>query len=110
MKKKSYSLASFQSHFLSLSIVRSLKTVVAARGFDARQVEVFTPEPHEELAAFLSVVGLPLTVTRQLSSFVATLISRQFVFAFRHVLARRPDANLVIVLEEDITVSPDFFV
>ena len=98
--------------FFSLLFIshRSLKTVTAAPGFDARQVEVFTPKPHEELAAFLKVVGLPLTVTHQLSPFVATLISMQFGFAFRHVLAKYPEADLVVVLEEDIEVSPDFFV
>ncbi|KAK8390629.1 hypothetical protein O3P69_010373 [Scylla paramamosain] len=82
----------------------------AVVGFDERRVEVFTPEPHEELAGFLAVLGLPLTVTHQLSDFVATLISKQFVFAFRHMLAKYPRADLFIVLEEDIKVSPDFFV
>ncbi|XP_071519752.1 protein O-linked-mannose beta-1,2-N-acetylglucosaminyltransferase 1-like isoform X2 [Panulirus ornatus] len=92
------------------ALYRSLRTVMSAQGFDRSRLEVFTPTPHQELAEFLRLMGLPLTVTHQESRYIATLISKQFVFAIRYVLDKYQDADFVIVLEEDISVSPDFFV
>lgn len=88
---------------------RSLKTVAAAQGFNRSRFEVFTPAPHPELSEFLRLVGLPLTVTHEDSEFVATLITKQFVFMIEFVLRKYKDADLLIFLEEDVSVSPDFF-
>lgn len=88
---------------------RSLKAVAAARGFNRSRFEVFTPAPHTELSEFLQLVGLPLTVTHEDSEFVSTLITKQFVFMIEFVLRKYKDADLLIFLEEDVSVSPDFF-
>ncbi|XP_069947149.1 protein O-linked-mannose beta-1,2-N-acetylglucosaminyltransferase 1-like [Cherax quadricarinatus] len=92
------------------ALYKSLKTVMSAAGFSSGRVEVFTPEPQQELEEFVQVFDLPLTITHQESYYVATLISKQFIFAIKHVLNKYSDAEFVIVLEEDISVSPDFFV
>ncbi|XP_063595786.1 protein O-linked-mannose beta-1,2-N-acetylglucosaminyltransferase 1-like [Penaeus indicus] len=92
------------------SFYKSLKTVAAARGFNRSRFEVFTPAPHAELSEFLQLVGLPLTVTHEDSEFVATLITKQFVFMIEFVLRKYEDADLLIFLEEDVSVSPDFFI
>ncbi|ROT74632.1 putative protein O-linked-mannose beta-1,2-N-acetylglucosaminyltransferase 1 isoform X4 [Penaeus vannamei] len=91
------------------SLYKSLKTVAAAQGFNRSRFEVFTPAPHPELSEFLRLVGLPLTVTHEDSEFVATLITKQFVFMIEFVLRKYKDADLLIFLEEDVSVSPDFF-
>ncbi|XP_042876323.1 protein O-linked-mannose beta-1,2-N-acetylglucosaminyltransferase 1-like [Penaeus japonicus] len=92
------------------SLYKSLKSVMAARGFTRSRLEVFTPEPHKELSEFLQLLDLPLTVTHVDSEFVATYITKQFVFMIDFVLRKYEDADLLIFLEEDVSVSPDFFV
>lgn len=65
---------------------------------------------HPQLARFLELVDLPLTTTNQTHAMLSTAIARHLIFALAHALHTHPDAQFVIVLEEDVQVSPDFFV
>nr|XP_027215165.1 protein O-linked-mannose beta-1,2-N-acetylglucosaminyltransferase 1-like [Penaeus vannamei] len=92
------------------SLHRSLQFLTRARGFDRSRIETYTMARHPQLARFLELVDLPLTTTNQTHAMLSTAIARHLIFALAHALHTHPDAQFVIVLEEDVQVSPDFFV
>ncbi|XP_042876443.1 protein O-linked-mannose beta-1,2-N-acetylglucosaminyltransferase 1-like [Penaeus japonicus] len=92
------------------SLYRSIKVLTSAKGFDKSRFETYTMTPLPELAKFLEILDLPLTATNETHEMLSTAIARHFVFALGHALRKYPEAQFLVVLEEDVQVSPDFFV
>ncbi|XP_066960192.1 protein O-linked-mannose beta-1,2-N-acetylglucosaminyltransferase 1-like [Macrobrachium rosenbergii] len=97
-------------HEYFLSHYRSLKSLASAEGFNKSRLRVYTQTHHVELEEFLRLADVSLTVTNRSHDLVSTHIARQIVFALNDTLHRHLDADYVIFLEEDVRVSPDFFV
>ncbi|CAL4125005.1 unnamed protein product, partial [Meganyctiphanes norvegica] len=53
---------------------------------------------------------LPITVTNRTGEYIDWTIGYQITFALQYILNKYEDADFIIVTEEDVLVSPDFFV
>ncbi|XP_068222585.1 protein O-linked-mannose beta-1,2-N-acetylglucosaminyltransferase 1-like [Palaemon carinicauda] len=97
-------LSQYYDHF------RSFKSLASANGFNKDRLRVYTENRHPELEQFLELANISLTVTYQFNELVSTHIARQVVFALNHTLHQHVEADFIIFMEEDVRVSPDFFV
>ncbi|XP_063595787.1 protein O-linked-mannose beta-1,2-N-acetylglucosaminyltransferase 1-like [Penaeus indicus] len=79
-----------------------MKFLRRARGFSTSRFKTYTMTRFPELTKFLELLDLPLIATYQTHAMISTAIARHSIFAIDHALRTHPDAQFVIVLEEDV--------
>lgn len=93
-----------RAHYL----YRSLQTLLPNRGLNKTRVTIFIQEYHEQVQELAALLNIRVVVKTTSSEIQGGRISMNMKNAIQTSFELFPDADKMVVLEDDLYVSPDF--
>ncbi|CAL4196590.1 unnamed protein product, partial [Meganyctiphanes norvegica] len=93
----------------ALCLYRCLKQLIATEGSNPQNTLVVADGPTQELRDLVALFKLKFSGHDSGAANVTLRITRHYKFVFDSAFTFFPETDMVIILEEDLEVAPDFY-